>query len=460
LPELSEHEVLQHYLRLSQQTLGMMGISLFGTCTMKYNPRVSDRLVNEPALRDLHPRQDPSTMQGALRVIHELSTMMQELSGMDVFVFEPGGGADAAYLHTCVTRAYHAARGELGQRDEIITTAQAHPCNAATAAASGFKVITIGLEHNGLPSLEALRAVVSDRTAALMINNPDDMGLYNPQLPTWVRTVHEAGGLAFYDHANFNGVMTRLRARELGFDACMFMLHKTFGGAKGGGGPAVGAYGCTEELAAHLGSPWVVADDGQYSLVSGDGTAGRVREFLGNLPVIVRAYAWLLAHGAEGLRQAADLSVLANNYMEKRLLAIRGVEKAFPSAPGHRLEMTRYSLAQVTADTGVTAVDIQHRMTDFGIDAFWLSHEPWIIPEPFTPEAGETWSKEDLDRWIDVLALVVDEAYREPDIVRSAPHNQPISRVDVSTVESPDTWATTWRALKRKWPHGIGGTAS
>jgi glycine dehydrogenase subunit 2 len=241
LPELSEPEVQRHYLHLAQETLGMMGISLFGTCTMKYNARVSEAVAGRPELAELHPYQAEETLQGVLEIIHSFDLILRELSGMDQFVFQPGGGADAAYTHCCITRAYHKAKGQLAQRDEIVTSIQAHPCNAATAAAAGFKVVTLQLEENGYPSLEALKAAVSKRTAALLINNPDDMGIYNPDIKEWIRIVHEAGGLCFYDHANFNGVMGKLRARELGFDACMFMLHKTFGAPKGGGGPAVGA---------------------------------------------------------------------------------------------------------------------------------------------------------------------------------------------------------------------------
>ena len=232
LPELSEHDVLRHYLHLAQETLGMLGVSLFGTCTVKYNPRVSEQLVARPQIADLHPYQDPATLQGVLEIVYRLDRILQEVSGLDQFVFQPGGGANAAYTHACVTRAYHQSRGELDTRREVITTIQSHPCNPATAAAAGFDVITLPIEEAGYPSLEALRAVVSERTAALMVGNPDDMGIYNPDIKEWVRLVHEAGGLAFYDHANFNGVMGKLRAREIGFDACMYMLHKTFGAPK------------------------------------------------------------------------------------------------------------------------------------------------------------------------------------------------------------------------------------
>ncbi|MFD9738753.1 aminomethyl-transferring glycine dehydrogenase subunit GcvPB [Umezawaea sp. NPDC059074] len=448
LPEVAEPDVLRHYLHLSQQTMGMVGISLFGTCTMKYNPRVNERLAAEIA--DVHPHQDDSTVQGLLEIVHEFDLVLRELSGMDRFVFQAGGGAAAAYLHACVTRAYHESRSELAQRTEIITTSQAHPCNPATAAAAGFDVITLPVEEDGYPSVEALRAAVSDRTAALMVNNPDDMGVYNPHIKEWVDIVHEAGGLCFYDHANFNGVMSRIRAAELGFDACMFMLHKTFGVPKGGGGPAVGAYGCTAALEPFLPGPLVERTEDGYARRENPGGIGRVREFLGNVPQVVKAYSWVLAMGADGIREAADLSVLANNYMEQRLLGIPGVTKSFDHLTGRRLEMTRFSLGTYTAETGVTAVDVQNRMTDFGVDAFWLSHEPWIVPEPFTPEAGETWSIEDVDYWIDVLEHVLAEGRTDPETVRTAPHNQVVAQIDGSSLDDPARWATTWRAYQRK----------
>jgi glycine dehydrogenase subunit 2 len=452
LPEVAEYDVLRHYLHLSQQTMGMVGISLFGTCTMKYNPRVNEQLVALDQVAEIHPHQDDASIQGLLEIVHEFDLALRELSGMDRFVFQAGGGAAAAYTHAVVTRAYFQARGELDRRRDVITTAQAHPCNPATAAAAGFNVITLPIEHDGYASVDALRAAVSDRTAALMVNNPDDMGIYNPHIKQWVDIVHEAGGLCFYDHANFNGVMGRIRAAELGFDACMFMLHKTFGAPKGGGGPAVGAYGCTSALTPLLPGPLVARTESGYVRQENPGGVGRVREFLGNLPVVVRAYSWLLAMGADGIREAADISVLANNYMETRLLAIPGVTKSFAHLPRHRLEMTRYSLGEYTEETGVTAVDVQNRMTDFGVDAFWLSHEPWLVPEPCTPEAGEAWSREDIDYWIDVLAHVLDEGRRDPALVRSAPHNQVVAQIDGTGLDDPDRWATTWRAYLRKKP--------
>jgi glycine dehydrogenase subunit 2 len=457
LPELTEPEVLRHYLHLSQETLGMIGISLFGTCTMKYNPRVSEAVAMTPDLAELHPCQDEATLQGVLEIIHAFDLILRALSGMDQFIFQAGGGADASYTHCCITRAYHRARGQLAQRDEIVTSIQAHPCNAATAAAAGFKVVTLQLEENGYPSTEALKAAVSERTAALLINNPDDMGIYNPDIKDWVDIVHAAGGLCFYDHANFNGVMGKIRARELGFDACMFMLHKTFGAPKGGGGPAVGAYGCSATLAPFLPAPVVVRDGGAYRLDhERPQSTGKIREFWGNVPQVVKAYAWARAMGAEGINEASDLSILANNYIDKKLSAIKGLNRSNPAVAAARLEMTRWGLGRLKEETGIGTVEVANRMADYGVDPYWMSHEPWIVPEPFTPEAGEMYSKEDLDYWIAVIAAIVDEAYADPALVKSAPHAQPIHQIDGAPLDDPQAWAMTWRAYRRK--HGERGT--
>jgi glycine dehydrogenase subunit 2 len=449
LPELTEPEVQRHYLKLSQQTLGMMNVSLFGTCTMKYNPRACEEAARH--LREVHPLQHEDTLQGILQVVHDFDLILRELSGMDQFVFQAGGGADAAYTHCVVTRAYHQSRGELQQRNEIITSIQAHPCNAATAAAAGFKVITLMLEENGYPSIDALKAAVCNRTAALMIGNPDDMGIYNPAIKDWVGIVHDAGGLCFYDHANFNGVMGKLRARELGFDACMYMLHKTFGAPKGGGGPAVGAYGCTADLAPFLPGPVVTKEGSRYRL-DDDRPLGadKVREFYGNVPQVLKAYGWVRAMGAAGINQASDLSVLANNYMDRKLGEIPGLSRSNPDNRQWRMEMTRWSLGKLKEDTGIGTVEVANRMADYGIDPWWMSHEPWVVPEPFTPEAGEMYSKEDIDSWIGVVARIVQEAYEEPEIVKTAPHRQAIHKIKADVLDDPDRWAMTWRAFLRK----------
>ncbi|PJF08502.1 aminomethyl-transferring glycine dehydrogenase subunit GcvPB [Pseudorhodobacter sp. MZDSW-24AT] len=451
LPEITEFEAQRHYLHLSQMTLGMMGVSLFGTCTMKYNSKTSEFATWRPQIAEVHPYQHPDTLQGVLEIMHDFDGILQSLSGMDQFVFQPGGGADAAYTMTAVARAYWADRGQLGQRTEMVTSIQAHPCNPATAAAAGFTVINLPLEENGYPSLEALKAALSERTALIMLNNPDDMGIYNPEIREWVQAAKDVGALCFYDHANFNGVMGKLSARELGFDACMFMLHKTFGAPKAGGGPAVGAFGCTAELAPYMPAPVVVKQGERYVLDEDrPKSCGKIREFWGNVPQVVKAYAWARAMGAEGIQLASDISVVANNYMDHRLSQLPGIARSNPDVTKRRMEMTRWSLAPLHEETGIGTVEIANRMADYGIDPWWMSHEPWIVPQPFTPEAGELWSKEDIDLWIDVLAQIMQEARENPELVRTAPHNQPIAQVKGDAFEDPSKWAMTWRAYLRK----------
>jgi len=451
LPEVSEFEVQRHFLHLSQMTLGMMGISLFGTCTMKYNSKTAEYATLRPELAEVHPCQHPDTLQGVLQIIHDFDHILRALSGMDQFIFQAGGGADAAYTMTAVARAWWADRGELGTRTEMVTSVQSHPCNPATAAAAGFDVVNLPLEANGYPSLDALRAAVGPKTALVMLNNPDDMGIYNPEIREWVAVAKAAGALAFYDHANFNGVMGKICARELGFDACMFMLHKTFGAPKAGGGPAVGAYGCTDALAPYLPAPLVVHDGQKYTLDHDrPKSCGKVREFWGNVPQVVKAYAWARAMGADGINLASDISVVANNYMDMRLGRIDGIAISNPAVTARRMEMTRWSLEPLFNETGIGTNDFANRMADYGIDPWWMSHHPWIVAEPFTPEAGELWSKQDIDRWIDVVAQIVREARETPDLVRTAPHNQAVAQVHAADFEDPALWAMTWRAYLRK----------
>jgi glycine dehydrogenase subunit 2 len=343
LPEITEFEAQRHYLHLSQMTLGMMGVSLFGTCTMKYNSKTAEMATLRPEMAEVHPYQHPDTLQGVLEIIHDFDGILRSLSGMDQFIFQAGGGADAAYTMAAVARAYWADKGQLGARTEMVTSIQAHPCNPATAAAAGFDVVNLPLEENGYPSLAALKAAVGPKTALVMINNPDDMGIYNPEIKEWIRVAKEAGALCFYDHANFNGVMGKLSARELGFDACMFMLHKTFGAPKAGGGPAVGAYGCSAELAPYLPAPIVVKSGDRYDLDHDrPKSSGKIREFWGNIPQVVKAYAWSRAMGAEGIQMASDISVVANNYMDKKLGEIAGLEISHPGIKDRRMEMTRW----------------------------------------------------------------------------------------------------------------------
>ncbi len=454
LPEVDQKHVLAHYLHLSQETLGsnLTADISQGTCTMKYNPRVQEDLVNMPGLAAVHPWQDEETIQGVLEIYHTFERILKEISGMDRFTFQPGGGAHAVFTAASVIRAYHESRGELAQRNEVITTMFSHPCDAASPATAGFKIITLMPDENGYPDLNALKAAVSRHTAAIFITNPEDTGIYNPLIDQFVKIVHDVGGLCFYDQANANPLLGIARARDAGFDLCHFNVHKTFSAPHGCSGPATGALGMRQDLAKFM--PWPVVEfDGKKYYLDYDrpDSIGKVKGFLGTLPVVLRAYAWCVMLGPDGLRETAEISVINNNYLQKKIEQIPGMVIRY--AKGHRrLEQVRYSWEKLTNDTGVTTDDVLRRVGDFGLQHYWSSHHPWIVPEPMTLEPCETFSKEDLDEYAAVLAKISAEAYETPDVVKNAPHKCAAhKRTNEAVLDDPEKWATTWRAYKRKW---------
>lgn len=454
LPEISQIRVLRHYLRLSQQTLGVdENIDIGqGTCTMKYSPKINDVLASSPKATELHPNQDESTVQGALEMVYKLDLFLREISGLYRFSFQPGGGSQAIFAMASMIRAYHDLNGE-ARRDEIVTTLFSHPSDAAAPAVKGFKVITLYPDpETGYPDVEALRKAVSDRTAGLVVANPEDTGIFNPNIAEFTRIVHEAGGLCAYDQANANGLLGVVRARECGFDLGFFNLHKTFSSPHGCGGPAVGALGARKELADFLPVPLVEHDErgrGYYLNYDLPHTIGKVREFYGVFPVVLRAYTWIRSLGAEGLREVARVAVLNNNYVMSRILReVRGADISFPETR-HRIEQVRYSWKRLTDETGATTEDVIRRMADFGFH-LWTSHHPWVVPEPFTIEPTESYSKEDLDEYVAGLKEVSKEAYENPEKVKNAPHNSVIHKIDPSWLDDPEKWAITWRLYLKK----------
>jgi glycine dehydrogenase subunit 2 len=451
LPELSQLHVLRHYTRLSQENLGVdLNIDIGqGTCTMKYSPKVNEQLVRSQQMAELHPLQDESTVQGMLEVLFKLEEFLKEISGMDRFTLQPGAGSAAIYANVSMIRAYHEKRGEGDQRDEVITTIFSHPSNAACAKTAGYKVITLYPDKDGYPDLEALKAAVSERTAALLITNPEDTGIFNPQIEEFVKVVHDAGGLCSYDQANANGILGITRAKEAGFDLCHFNLHKTFSTPHGCGGPAAGASGVTAEMASFLPVPTVEFDGSRYCLdYARPDSIGKIGPFYGVAQNALRAYAWIMSLGAEGLREVAEVSVLNNNYLMKKVLEIKGASA--PYARGkRRIEQVRYSWEELAEDTGVHSEEIGLRVADYGTH-YWTSHHPYVVPEPMTLEPTESYSKADLDEYADILKHIADEARSNPEMIKTAPHNSTVHKTDHEVLDDPQTWAVTWRAYLRK----------
>lgn len=451
LPELSQNRVLRHYLRLSQENLGAdLNVDVGqGTCTMKYNPKINEQLARDPRMSELHPLQDESTVQGILQVMHAMEQVICEVSGMDAVSLQPRSGSQAIYANIAMMRAWFEARGESEQRDEIITTIFSHPSDAACAKVLGYKVITLYPDADGYPDLDAMKAAVGPRTAALIITNPEDTGIFNPKIAEFVAAAHAVGALACYDQANANGLLGITRAREAGFDLCHFNLHKTFATPHACGGPAVGACAVTAALAPFLPRPRIVKEADRYRIDAGDAQSiGKVAAFMGTASIVLRAYAWVMNLGAEGLREVAEVAVLNNNYIMSQLLKIEGL--AAPYAQGkRRIEQVRYSWAALCEATGVSSGDIGLRAADYGTH-YWTSHHPYVVPEPATIEPTEAYSRADLDEFVQIMAQVAHEARATPELVRSAPHNCPTKRVQDEYLEDPKRWAITWRAWQRK----------
>lgn len=454
LPEVSQPQVLRHFLRLSQETLGQdLNIDIgLGTCTMKYSPKINEQFVRNNKMSELHPLQDEETTQGILEIMYEFEQIMKEISGMDAFSFQPGGGGQAIYSNASIMKKYHEERGEGSKRTEIITTLLSHPLNAAAPHTKGFKVINLIPNETGYPSIEDLKAVVSEKTAGIFITNPEDTGIYNPIVKEFVDIVHEAGGLCVYDMADYNGLFGIARAKEAGLDMCHFNLHKAFSSPHGSMGPCCGAQGVKKELAKYLPVPRVKFDNKKYFLdYDAPKSIGKIRKFYGVTAVVLRAYAWVITLGADGLRQVAETSVINNNYLIKKMLKeVKGISTPWGVEGAHRTEQVRFSWEELTKDTGVTTDDIDRRGTDYGLQCYFQSHHPVIIPEPFTPEPNETYSKQEIDEYVAIFKKISEEAYENPELVKTAPHNAPISKINTPIITDSKDLVVTWRAYKKK----------
>jgi glycine dehydrogenase subunit 2 len=414
---------------------------------MKYSPRLNEQLASSAKITDLHPLQPEESLQGVLEIMYAMRTWLCELGGMDEATFQPRGGGHGAYTDACIIRAYHRSRGE-DFRDEIITCAVSHPCNPAAASAAGFKVISLYPDLvTGEIGMDALKAAISPRTAGIMITAPYDTGVFDSKLAEYARLVHEAGGLVSLDQANFNGVMTRLRAGDLGADRVHFNLHKTFSTPHGSYGPGAGAVAVKSQFIDFLPVPLVTRDGSSYHLdYSLPHTIGKVGMYFGMVPNVVKAYAYVLAMGTDGLRAASEWAVINNNYLILKLLEVRGMDISF--ANRRKLQEARFSLQKLFEETGVSTTDFNYRLADFGVAPYFESHAPRIIDEPVTPEPTEGQSREDLDRFINAFHHISEEAYTEPEIVRTAPHRCTVRR-EIHDYKSLTEVPFTWRVWKK-----------
>ena len=427
LPELSEVDLDRHYTELSKQTHGVNdGFYPLGSCTMKYNPRVNEALAALPGFSELHPLQPAETAQGALEVLFRTEKLLCEITGMTGMTMQPAAGAHGEYTGLLLIRSYHKSRGDTA-RTKILVPDSAHGTNPASAAMAGFTVVSVPSNAQGGVDLDALKAAVGPDTAGLMLTNPNTLGLFDPNILEITRIVHEAGGLCYYDGANLNAVMGHARPGDMGFDCVHLNLHKTFS-TPHGGGPGSGPVGCKAFLEQFLPGPRVKYEDNRYSFFTPEHSLGRVRGFYGNFAVVVRALAYLLTLGKQGIPEAAENAVLNANYLMHKLAGHYDMA-CCENGCMHEFVM---DLSRLKEETGVTAMDVAKRLLDFGIHPPTM-YFPLIVHEALMVEPTETESVETLDHAADLFLQIWQEAHEQPDLVHGAPHTTPIGRPDEVT---------------------------
>ena len=437
MPEIDEPTVVHHFVRLSHLNYSVdSGIYPLGSCTMKYNPKINEQVARLPGLADLHPLAPDALAQGSLELMWTLQQQLAEIGGFGAVSLQPAAGAHGELAGILVIRAYHLARGEV-ERDEVIVPDSSHGTNPATASMSGFRTVTITSTPDGLVDIEALREALGPRTAAVMLTNPSTLGLFEHHVVELLEAVHEAGALAYMDGANMNAVLGHFRPGEAGFDVMHFNLHKTFSTPHGGGGPGAGPIAVAEHLLPYLPEPLVVREeDGSFRLERpGERPAsiGRMRAYQGSVGVLVRAYAYIRAHGGSGLREVSEDAVLAANYLRARV----GEAYDLPVGGPSKHEFVA-SASSIKAETGVRTLDIAKRLIDHGYHPPTI-YFPLIIEECLLIEPTETESLETLDAFADALIAVAREAREDPELLTSAPHDAPVRRLDETTAaRKPD----------------------
>jgi len=453
LPELSEVEVARHFTRLSQMNYGVdSGFYPLGSCTMKYNPKINDALAVSSAVASLHPYQDPQTTQGILEILYTLSKWLAEITGTHEVCLQPSAGAHGELLGVLIMRAYHKKNGEISKRNEIIVPDSAHGTNPASASMGGFNVVVVPSDARGCLDIDALKSAVSERTAGLMLTNPNTLGIFEKNIEESARIVHEAGGLLYYDGANLNAILGKARPGDMGFDIVHINIHKTFGTPHGGGGPGAGPVGVSEELERFLPVPRVGFDGKDYFFdYNKPDSIGKIRGFYGNIAVLVRAYAYILNLGAEGLKEVAEVSVLNANYLAKKLAQIRGFELPFDKQKPRKHECV-ISAKPMTKDTGVRALNVSKRLLDYGIHSP-TTYFPLIVDEALMIEPTESFEKEELDRFIETMKKISQEAYSNPQLVLNAPQNTTSTKLDEVKASHPQTMALSWRMYLKKQKH-------
>jgi len=433
LPEVSEPEIVRHYVRLSKRNFDLdSGFYPLGSCTMKHNPRLHERVAALPGHARLHPLQDPARAQGALELMWNLERALAEISGLPHVSLQPSAGSHGELAGVLLTRAYHEQRGET--RHKVLTPDTSHGTNPATVTMAGFEVVALATNPDGGIDLQDLRAKVDSDVACLMLTNPNTLGLFDPNIVEIAEIVHGVGATLYYDGANLNAVMGLSRPGDMGFDIVHFNLHKSFTQPHGGGGPGSGPIAVSERIAPYLPVPVIVRDaDGRFDLEHDRlHSIGRLRGFQGNYGCFVRAYAYICSLGAEGLKDASQTAVLNANYLLARLMneTHPPVAEYLPLAYG-QLCLHEFVLSggPMKRELGLKTLDLAKRLLDHGFHPPTV-YFPLLVEEALMVEPTETETRETLDAFADAIAAILREAAEDPEIARNAPYTTPVRRLD------------------------------
>ncbi|HSC93275.1 MAG TPA: aminomethyl-transferring glycine dehydrogenase subunit GcvPB [Gaiellaceae bacterium] len=425
LPELAEPELVRHFTELTTRNYGIdTGFYPLGSCTMKYNPRVNERLVELPGFRDLHPLQEEEGAQGALELMWRLQEILSEIAGLPAVSLQPAAGSQGELTGLMLVRAYFAERGELERRRGVVVPDTAHGTNPASVTMSGFELVHVKTDARGNLDVEDLRAKVDETTAALMLTNPSTLGLFDENIEEIASIFHDAGALMYYDGANLNAVCGISRPGDMGFDIVHYNLHKTFSQPHGGGGPGGGPIAARDVLEPYLPVPAIVRDGDRFRRdFDRPRSIGKVRGFTGPFGVFVRAYAFIRMWGPR-LREMSEASVLNANYLLARLRD--DYELPYDRHCMHEFVVSARGLRR---EHGITALDVAKRLMDYGFHPPTI-YFPLVVPEALMIEPTETEAKETLDAFAEAMAAIAREAASEPETLKQAPHSQPVGRLD------------------------------
>lgn len=424
LPEVSELQLMRHYTALSKRNFGVdSGFYPLGSCTMKYNPKINEVIARIPGLAHLHPYQPEYQVQGALQLMHELQESLAAITGMKEVTLQSAAGAHGEWSGLMIIRAFHESNGNYN-RTKVIVPDSAHGTNPASASVAGFDPVTVKTDERGLVDMDHLRKVTGKDTAALMLTNPNTLGLFEEDIVEMAKIVHGAGGKLYYDGANSNAILGKATAGDMGFDVIHLNLHKTFTGPHGGGGPGSGPVGVKAELVPYLPRPLLVKEEGEYKWdYDRPQSIGRIKPFYGNYGINVRAYAYIRSMGPEGLHQVSENAVLNANYLRQRLEPYYDIP--YPQYCKHEFVLS----AKQQKKLGVRALDIAKRLLDYGIHPPTI-YFPLNVEECMMIEPTETEAKETLDEFAEAMIAIAKEAEEDPDLVLEAPHETVIARLD------------------------------